>query len=354
MVLVTIKFIGSLLLLHFLTRDVRYFFGYQLLIGVVEFLVLAYMFYQLLPATPKVGFRFFWATIKPLLPFSAGIAYATIIWVVLTQLDKMILSTVLPLSEYGYFALAMIVSAGIAQISSPISQAILPRMTHLLSQGQMQDMLLLYRKSTQLMSAVMFSLTGVVAVFSIELLYAWTGDLSAAEWAGPILFWYTLGNGILAIGAFQYYLQFAHGQLRMHVIYNTISASIQIPMIIYAAFEWGAIGVALTWFILRLLSFVIWTPIVHHKFAPGIHKIWLFKDVLPFLVFTSICLAVVRMIDIDFFAFSRIEILASLLGIGVVIFVINVLASSDCRNLIIGVIRTIQVKVKGSENSDVW
>jgi O-antigen/teichoic acid export membrane protein len=353
MVLVTIKFVGSLILLHFVTRDIRHFFEYQLLIGVVELFVLGYIFYQLLPATPKVGFRFFWPTIKPFLPFAGGIAYATIIWVILTQLDKLILSTILPLSQYGYFALAMVVSAGIAQISSPISQAILPRMTYLLSRGQTQEMLLLYRKSTQFMSIVMFSLTGVVANFSTELLYVWTGDMSAAEWAGPILFWYALGNGVLAISAFQYYLQFAHGKLRMHVIYNTISASIQIPVIMYAALEWGATGVALTWFILRLVSFVVWIPIVHRKFAPGIHKVWLLKDVLPFLVCTLTCLAMVRMININFFAFSRVEIFTFLVGIGLVLFVVNLTALSDTRNVITGAIRVVLFKIKRSEKSDV-
>ena len=340
-ILVTIKFVGSLLLLHFLTQDIRYFFEYQLLIAVVELLLLVYMFYRLLPTANKIVLRFYWAAIKPLVPFAAGIAYATIIWVILTQLDRLVLSSVLPLYEYGYFALAMVVSAGIAQISTPISQAILPRMTYLLSQGKEQEMLLLYRKSTQFMSVIMFSLTGIVAMFSTELLYVWTGDMTAAEWAGPILFWYALGNGVMAISAFQYYLQFAHGKLRMHVIYNTISASVQIPVIIYAVYEWGAIGVALTWFILRLVSFVIWTPIVHYKFAPGIHKGWLFKDVLPFLVFTLTCFAVVGMMDINFFTLSRVEILASLFGIWVVIFVANVLLSGESRKLVAGIIKTI-------------
>jgi O-antigen/teichoic acid export membrane protein len=340
-ILVTFKYIGALLLLHFVTVDIRSFFVYQLLVGVLETSVLATMFYRLVPSSEKVGIRLFWDTLKPVLPFAGGIAYATVIWVMVTQLDKLILSNVLPLAEYGYFALVAIVATGIIQIGSPISQAILPRMTYLLSQGKEQDMLGLYRQSTQLMSVIMLPLTGMVALFSTELLYAWTGDKEAAEWAGPILLWFALGNGILVISAFQYYLQYAHGKLRMHVIYITIAASVQIPAIIYVAYEYGAYGVAQTWFLLRLIDFIIWTPIVHRKFAPGIHWPWLIKDVGPSLAMTSIMLLVVINIDFPLEGMSRLSIVATLIAIGLLILLCNTLVSRAPRALVFGTLHRL-------------
>ncbi len=336
-ILVTIKFVGALLPLHFVTRDFRSFFVYQLVVGGLESVVLAIMFYRSVPATDKVELKIFWNILKPVLPFAGGIAYASVIWVLVTQLDKLILSNVLSLSEYGYFALVAIVATGISQIGSPISQAILPRMTYLLSQDNEQDMLLLYRQSTQLMAVIILPLTGMIALFSTELLYAWTGDAKAAEWAGPILFWFALGNGILAISAFQFYLQYVHGKLKMHVIYNTIAATIQIPAIIYVAYEYGALGVALTWFLLRLVSFIVWTPIVHSKFAPGIHWPWIFKDIGPSLAMTSVLLLVVMNIDFRFDAMSRLSIIVTLMSIGLLILLCNVVVSRAPRNLIYGI-----------------
>lgn len=332
-VLVTLMFGGALLLLQFVSQDIVIFFAYQLLVGVVELVVLAAMFYYFMPSTDKVGIGFFWNTLKPILPFVGGVAYTAAIWVLLTQLDKMVFSNILPLSEYGYFALVAVVAAGIAQISTPISQTILPRMTYLISQGKEQDMLALYRKSTQLMAVIMLPLTGMVALFSTELLFAWTGDRMAAEWAGPILFWFALGNGILAISAFQYYLQFAHGKLRMHVIYNSITASIQIPVIIYVAFEYGALGVALTWFVLRLISFIVWTPIVHNKFAPGIHWSWLLKDIAPVLFSTVASLFFVGSLDVGLATMDRVEIFIVLISIGLVVLMVNLLVSFTFRRI---------------------
>ena len=338
-ILITLKFVGALLLLQFVTQDFVNFFIYQLLVGIIELVVLAVMFYHFIPSTDKVGVKFYWNTIKPMLPFAGGIAYTAGIWVLLTQLDKVILSNVLPLSEYGYFALVAVISTGIIQISNPISQAILPRMTYLLSQGKEQEMLILYRKSTQLMAIVILPLTGMIAMFSTELLFAWTGDEEASKWAGPILFWFALGNGILAINAFQYYLQFAHGKLKMHVIYNSVSACIQIPLIVYAAFQYGALGVAIVWFVVRLISFIIWPPFVHHKLAPGIHLVWIFKDVLPILLSTMIALLIVDNISFDFSEMGRAESFSLLLGVGILVLMQNMLVSSASREIIMNFLR---------------
>lgn len=341
-ILVTLKFVGALLLLKYVTQDFVYFFVYQFFVGIIELMVLATMFYNFMPSTEKVGIGFFWNTLKPALPFAGGIAYTAGIWVVLTQLDKLILSNILPLSEYGYFALVAIIAAGISQISAPISQAILPRMTYLLSQGKEQEMLALYRKSTQLMAVIMLPLAGMIAMFSSELLYAWTGDRKAAEWAGPILFWFALGNGILAISAFQYYLQFAHGKLRLHVIYNSISAIIQIPVIINVAFEYGALGVAVVWFTLRLISFIIWTPIVHHKFAPGIHWNWLLKDVAPIFVSTAAMLLFMNSLEIGFSGMGRAQVFFVLIGMGLIVLIANMIVSNSSRGLMLTTIQKVR------------
>lgn len=336
-VLVTLKFVGAYLLLKFITREVTHFFMYQLAVGVLEWLILLAMFYRSIPVDEKIGLSVSWSTLKPLLPFASGMAYTAAIWTITTQLDKLVVSNVLQLAEYGYFSLAAVVAMGISQVGAPISQAILPRMTYLLSTGDESGMVLLYRQATQAMAVIILPLTAICAFFASELLFAWTGDQTAADWARPILFWLAIGNGILALGAFQFYLQFAHGRLKMHVIFNSVLAAVQIPLIIYAAYSFGVLAVAVTWFALRLLSFVIWTPIVHRKFARGIHASWLIGDIGPSLVVTTVLLFVVMSIDIPFEQMTRPITLALLLGIGFVMLCCNVLASRAPRNLVMGI-----------------
>jgi O-antigen/teichoic acid export membrane protein len=121
--------------------------------------------------------------------------------------------------------------------------------------------------------------------FPTDILYIWTGDSQAVQWAAPLLPLFVLGSAVLAISTFQYHLQFAYGKLRQHVVYNTFIAALSIPLIIYAAFSYGALGVAWVWLGFRLFGLLFWAAYIHHLFAPGLHKVWLLNDVLrPFFV----------------------------------------------------------------------
>lgn len=332
-VIATLRFAGSLALLHWVSRDLSVFFEYQLVVGMAELLVMGLKFYSILPGEGS-RFGFSWEAVKGILPFASAIAYTAGIWILLTQLDKLLLSHLLLLKEYGYFALVTLVANGILQVSTPVSQAILPKMTCLLTSGDEQQMLALYRKATQFVALVVFSLTGVVAMFASELLYAWTGDKAAATWAGPILFWYALGNGLLAMDAFQYYLQYAHGKLKLHAVYYTVVGIISVPIIIFASRNYGALGAAMAWFGLRAVCFFVWPPIVHHQFASGIHRKWLLQDILPFFATTAILLVFLNMVKIPFNSLDRFGVVFALLGIGFVLLMCNVLVSRFLRDVL--------------------
>lgn len=334
----TLRFVGVLIVLHFIDNDIKLFFEYQVIIGILTFFIFIFKFYKLLDIG-KFTIYFSYENLKPIIPFAMGIAYTSGIWVFLTQLDKLLLSNILTLKEFGYFTLAALVANAIIQLVGPISQALQPRMISLLHQGKEVEMLLLYRKATQFMAIFIFAVVGIVGVFSYELLYAWTGNKEASLWAKDILFWYVMGNGILAISGFQYALQFAHGKLKMHVQYNTVLVIVSIPLIVWSTFTYGAIGVAFVWFIIRLLGFFVWIPIVHHKFAPGIHKAWMIKDIFPILISSIGYLSVIQIFQIDFTQISRIWIFIILLCLGLGMLFVNMLTSSEVRKRIILIVK---------------
>jgi O-antigen/teichoic acid export membrane protein len=189
------------------------------------------------------------------------------------------------------------------------------------------EALALYRRASECLAVLMFPLTGTVAVFSTELLFAWTGDRVAAGWAGPILFWFVLGTGFYVVGGLQYMLQFAYGKVRLHVILNTFLAAVQVPVVIFVVLKHGAMGAAVAWFGLRLLTVLIWPPIVHHRFAPGIHRKWLVNDIGPSLVLTVLLLGLAKAASSGLSLGGRLETAAALVGIGTVVLLSNVLLS---------------------------
>lgn len=330
----SLKFIGGFIFVKYISQSPSSYFEYQLVIGAIELIVIHQKVYKVVPKTdsfikPSVKY------LKIIMPFALGIAYTSGLWIVLTNIDKLLLSNLLPLKEYGYFSLIAVVVAGISAMAGPIGMAVQPRLTSLLSQGKSEEMITLYKKATQFVSVIGFAVSGTVALFSTELLYAWTGDMQAALWAGNILFWYALGNGLLMILAFQYYLQFAYGNLKYHIWGNTIFGFIQIAVMTLAVYTYGALGAGIAWFTLQAVFLSFWPGYIHSKFAKGIHKNWMLKDVLPMMVSSLVILVAIKNININFFSFGRVELFVILVSIGGIVLVVNSLVASDVRNMIL-------------------
>ena len=329
----SLKFIGGFILVKYISQSPSSYFEYQLAIGVIELLVIHNKVYKVVPKSnnfimPSV------IMLKKIMPFALGIAYTSGIWIILTQIDKLLLSNILPLQEYGYFTLVAVVVSGMSALSGPIGTAVQPRMTALISMGNHDEMIRLYKKATQFVSVIGFAVAGTVAVFSTELLYAWTGNMEAALWAGPILFWYALGNGLLMVLAFQYYLQFAHGNLKYHIWGNTVFGFIQIIAMVIAVYTYSALGVAITWFALQAIFLLVWPGFIHGKFAKGIHKDWMLKDILPSMVSTMVILVGFKLLNLDLLSFERVELFALLFGIGGIVLGVNILVAADTRKMI--------------------
>ena len=289
----TLRFVGVLPVLIWVGQSPTVFFTYQLLVAVIELVGLAAKAYSLFPGVPA-GQQLGWSPaslflpIKSVLKFSLTIAFTSSVWVLVTQTDKLLLSKLLPLADYGYFTLAVLAASGVMMISGPISGALMPRMARLQAEGDEAGLIALYRNATQMVAVIAIPACLVLAFFAEQVLWAWTGDAQAAMQAAPILRLYALGNGFLAMAAFPYYLQFAKGDLKLHLIGNVIFVLILIPWLVWATWKYSAVGAGYAWLGSNAIYFFLWVPKVHRRFVKGLHMQWLLRD-----IGTTVCLAVV-------------------------------------------------------------
>lgn len=285
----TLRFVGVLPVLVWVGHSPAVFFTYQVLVAVVELTCLAAKAFGLRPAVLP-GQQLGWAPaslftpIKPVLKFSLTIAFTSSVWVLVTQTDKLLLSKLLPLADYGYFTLAVVAASGVMMISGPISGALLPRMARLQAEGDEVSLIKLYRNATQMVAVLAIPACLVLAFFSEQVLWVWTGDAQAAAQAAPVLRLYALGNGFLAMAAFPYYLQFAKGDLKLHLIGNAIFVLILIPSLVLATWQYGAIGAGYAWLCSNAVYFFAWVPLVHTRFVKDLHRQWLMQDLGSVLV----------------------------------------------------------------------
>lgn len=277
----TLRFIGVLLVLIFIGVTPTIFFSFQFVVAVLELAGLLFYAYRLLPDIPQgQQLPWDWKPLKPVLKFSLTIAFTSSVWVLVTQTDKLVLSKLLPLADYGYFMLAVLVASGVMVISGPVSGAVMPRMVKLVAEGDHAGVIRVYRQATQLVAVIAGAASITVAFCAEPLLWAWTGDKALAHQAAPILVLYAIGNGILAVSGFPYLLQYAKGDLRLHLIGNAGFVVMLIPAIIWAASQYGGVGAGYVWLGMNVIYFVAWVPLVHRKFAPGLNLKWYVQDIL--------------------------------------------------------------------------
>lgn len=325
----TLRFPGVLIYMYYFGFTIKSFFVFQLVTALIEFFILALKSHWLLPATlatEVIGWSI--KPVRPVLSFALTIAVTSSVWVLFTQLDKFVLSGVLPLADYGYFTLAVLVAGGILQLSAPISAPIMPRMARLEAEQQHDQMRQVYLNATQFIAVIVVTAGIVLAGVAKPVLYAWTGDMVLANQAAPILRLYALGNALLALGAFPYYLQFAKGNLKYHLIGNIGGLVVLVPAIVWAASNYGGIGAGWVWFIIQLLYLIFWVSYVHSKIEPSINIKW-FKSFLPSLISVSI-FVYVTMNWVDYSG-NRIAIIYKIVTISIMSIVLALI--SNFRNI---------------------
>ena len=291
----TARFVLVILLFIYIGTSATDFFSYQLVVAIVELVVLVVQAYRLMPSVGSGQWTSWqWEPLRGVLKFSLSIAFTSSAWVLVTQVDKLVLSKLLLLTDYAYFTLAVLVASGVMIISAPISGALLPRMTKLNAEGDEAGLIRLYRNATQLVGVIAVPAALVLAFFAEQVMWTWTGNAVITRKAAPVLTLYALGNGILAVGAFPYYLQFAKGDLKLHLIGSALFLVLLIPALIWATLHFGATGAGFAWLGANLMYFLFWLPRVHGRFVKGLHAQWLLQDLGSIVLLTSACAALVK------------------------------------------------------------
>jgi O-antigen/teichoic acid export membrane protein len=324
-IIATLRFLIIFPVLWYFGATPTVFFSFQLLVAIVEYSGLFFKSRSLLPKldrTQPIGWSI--KPIRSVLQFSLGIALTSGLWVLATQTDKLIMSKLLTLEEYGYFTLAVLAASGIMMISAPISSSIMPRMTKFYEEGKQDELIALYRKSTQLVTVIAGSIAIILAGFSETILYLWTGDKHIAEMVAPMLRLYAIGYGVLAVSAFPYYLQYAMGKIRLHIIGSILYIALLLPVLFWTTKQYGMIGAGYTWATINVFYLFGYTYIVHSINIPKIHISWLLNDIV-----LIIAPAIFIVLYINNFTDNNNDSILNLIGYSLLILTLSVVASSN-------------------------
>ena len=347
MIFISLRMMGGLLLLFYVEKNIIFLLLIHLFVFAIELFIFAIRFYSRMPKNQlKASASIFkWSSFINLIPFSLSIGYTTILWVMVSQFDKLILSGILNLDHFGYFSLLVMIANGVMLMSAPVSAAILPRMTNFVANEKETDLKNLYATSSQFVALLISCLAATLILFGEEILFIWTRNEDATIWISSVMPLFILSSAVLSLAAFSYYLQTAYGSLKLHVLGETISAILFLPTIYFAAINYGVMGVGCATLIFRLIWFLVWTPIVHKKFLKGFHLSWLFKRIIPTSFFAIIISVLLKTTLFNEIYENTFLALMQLISFGILSLILTALFISDFRKYTINFVSNLFKKI---------
>ncbi|MBN1877085.1 MAG: oligosaccharide flippase family protein [Anaerolineae bacterium] len=273
-----VRGIGAILILRFISPTIQAFFIWQAFTSTVQTLALAVALWRGLPSALSSA-RFDLDLLKSIWRFAAGMSGISVLSLILTQLDKVILSKVLPLEMFGYYTLASTVASNLLIVAYPVNYAVFPRFSQLVSQGDEESLKKLYHLSCQLSSVLVLPAAIVLSLFAPEILLLWTGDPATAANTAPLVGLLTIGTALNGLMGLPYLLQLAYGWTKLTLYTNGIAILFMVPLMLGLTSRYGAWGGAAVWVILNSGYVLIELPLMHRRLLRGEQWRWYFEDV---------------------------------------------------------------------------
>lgn len=274
--------VGAVLVLWLVSPTAQAFFAWQIFAGFLNTATLGFFLWRSLPHPghrPRIDLQL----LKRLLGFSSGAWGIALFGTLFTQMDKIILSALLPLAAFGYYSVAAMVSISLYYLIAPITTSVFPRFAQLGSPQARDELARTYHRSSQLAAVAILPAAVLVVLFPSEILGLWTQNAQVAREGRIVLILLMVGTALNTLVMLPFSLQLASGRVKLGFYTNLVSVIVSVPCFIFFALRYGAPGGAAVWLLLNLSQFIIVVPMMHRFLQKVETWRWYMVDtMLPF------------------------------------------------------------------------
>jgi len=264
--------------------------------------------------------------------YAAAISANSVIGVVLVQLDKVILSRMLTLKNFGYYCLATTVASAIWMIIIPFNNAVFPRFVQLYEHKKIEKLSTFFHQSAQLLSFILLPTCALLAIFAQDILFLWTRDIYIVRDCSLIVSLLVFSLMLNGIGSILCYSVSAFGWPGLVTYLHAILSIVAIPLIIFLVYWLHGIGAAIAWIIINSTYMIFMAPVYFRRYLKNEQTEWYLRDViLPALVIFSTCLILSLLIPV---IQNRLFIAGKLVFVGATAIIVAGLILPHARSLL--------------------
>lgn len=278
-ILAAVRHGGAVAVLAWVSPTVQTFFIWQAIISLLTVAVLSVSVHRALPKPPFPP-RFLLKALASVWQFAGGMMAITFFSLLLTQVDKILLSHLLTLESFGYYALAASGAGLIYMVIGPIAGAIFPQMVDLSTRDDQARLVPVYHLGAQLVTTLSAPAVMLLSFYAGGVVFMWSGNATLAENTAPILSALVLGTFLNGLMYMPGQLQVACGWTSLAIKTDIVALVALIPAIFWVVPRYGAVGAAWIWVVLNAGYILIAVQFMHRRLIPDEKWRWYFADVI--------------------------------------------------------------------------
>lgn len=264
--------------------DLPSFFAAQALVAAMQTVVTRGVLWRMIAPRAAVRPVFRPDLVKQLWRYSAGMALSSLAAVLLANVDRIAIGSLLPTTELGKYAVAF-TAAGLLQLGiQPFYRAFFPRYAELVAAGNHARLRSEYFRSCQLVAGCIIPLAIVGWVFAPELLMGWLGR---SEVTITMVFRFlVLGVSCAGLMWLPAAFQQANGWTRLHASMMAGALVVGVPLMIWAIRTFGTVGATTVWLLHGVSGITIELWLMHRRLLVGELGAWYRSVLAPPLLLT--------------------------------------------------------------------
>lgn len=275
------KSIGSLVIIAFISPSLILFYGWHITMDIVYLILLRINSQRKLSlkCTPKWSLKDF-SNIVMIWKYTCGILFISFIVLINKQLDKVVISKYLSLSELGAYNIATTLGSLSIIVPTALYTTVFSRFTNYATTGEKEKLEKEFMKINKIAGLVLSSMGSFIAVYALPLIRVWTGTDSYISILGVVATIVVLAVAVTEYQEMPYALALANGNTK----YNVIVGSVFIPIIFITTFygitKYGLIGAGVVYLVIMGLQTLIYEFLVYRRYLSINPFVLILKDTI--------------------------------------------------------------------------
>jgi O-antigen/teichoic acid export membrane protein len=314
-----LKTVGAYICLLFFGKTIYVFLFWMLFVNALNTIVLWIQFRLSLPTSSESSF-INWRSLSEIKKMTFGFSILGFMVFILTDIDKLIISKLLTLNDYGLYSLIFVIVTSFQLISTTLKNAFFPDIAKDVLAHRPFSKFSRFNFYTKFFNFILIPISIYLYVFAIDILVLWTGDPILSQSLCEAFQWLILGsmfNGIMYT-ANNYLL--AMEKFIFLIKTYAISIIFFLPAVYFLTKYYGIEGACFSWFILNGSLFVFILFAMQLKYAQRLDKTWLFLLIKPMFLSLGWVLILYCIFQWTSIQFNYFTVILSIIGLYGIVF----------------------------------